>query len=130
MTKRERERKIVEIRKFLHTAMIFFLIGVGLVAVANIVWGDAFLGDMQRLPFPWFLAGLIGGTLTGGWYVCWMYFSKKAEERTEKPRLSDAYVCYIGLLAGGPIMFYPTIIKKTWQLHKLETEDDSSPWEL
>ena len=130
MTKRERQRKIAEIRQYLRTATIFFLVGIVLVAVANLTWGDSFLGEWRHLPCPWFLAGLIGGTLTGGWYVGWMYFSKKAEERTERVRLSDAYSCYIGLLAGGPLLFYPAIIRKTLQLRKLEKEEDDSAWEL
>ena len=128
MTKREREREADKIRKFLRTAMIFFLIGIGLVAVADILWGDAFLGDMQHWPCPWFLAGLFGGTLTGGWYVGGKVIAQKAEESTQKARLTDAYACYIAFLIGGPIMFFPVIIKRTLQLRKLENQDDEDGW--
>ena len=130
MTKRDRQKEIAEIKRFLFLSCLFFLLGILLMAVAYLLWGDDFLGGMQRLPCPWLLLGLLCGTITGGWYVCGKYFSQKAAQSNTRAQISDAFAYYIAFLLGGVVVFFPQVIKKLLRLRTLKSEDASETWSL
>lgn len=130
MTKREREKEIAEIKRFLFWSVIFFLIGVLLCVHAQMTVGDVWLGKMIQLPYPWLLMGFLMGCVTGGWYVCGKMLIQKAEKSDVKASLFQAFPAYMFVLLGGLVVFFPQLIKKKRRLRTLKEENESGTWSL
>lgn len=130
MGKRERQKESVEIKHFLSRSFWFFFLGVLLMHLARTLWGDDFARDLGDTPLRWPLAYLLGGTLVGGWYASAKCLSKGSENGMIRASIFDAQLYYFVFMLGGPVIFYPLLIKKLIRLRELKNQDENDSMKL
>ncbi|MBQ8655160.1 MAG: hypothetical protein IJ507_09510 [Clostridia bacterium] len=108
------------IRRELKISAAFF--AAGMPVMGALLKGS---GWLVQLPCEKLLCALLGGTILGGWCVCWRWFSSLVY-RGMTPDAGSATIYYVILIAGGPLAFWPSVIFRLWKIRRMREEED--PW--